>query len=150
MSQSKVRQRERIEGRFETHLVRWAPVVLLALLAPLTHGLTLVPALVCSMQLFTCKQLVTDHRVLYSVGYFWRRVQQLPLAEVTAVQIRPGLLQRYFDYGTVTVYRDDQVCVVFPFVHRPTVVKRLIVQAVEQWPRQRAAQTFAANRRAAS
>lgn len=84
MRQSKVRQRERIEGRFETHWARWGPVVLLALLAPLTHGLTLLPVLVCSMQLFTCKQRVTDQRVLYSVGYFWCRVQQLPLAEVTA------------------------------------------------------------------
>ena len=61
------------------HGLAWVLPGVLVLLAPLTWGLTLLPAAVRAAQLWRSRQWVDGHRVVMERGIFLRKRRELPL-----------------------------------------------------------------------
>ena len=75
---------------FRHHGSCWALPVALALLAPLTYGISLVPAALRTVQLLRRRSWLGEASVITVRGLFWRSVTQMPLADIEFVHMKPG------------------------------------------------------------
>jgi membrane protein YdbS with pleckstrin-like domain len=120
---------------FRHHGLCWALPVALGLLAPLTYGLSLVPAALRAVQLLRRRSWLGEASVITVRGLFWRRVTQLPLADVEYVQVKEGLLGRFIDCGTVIVHGAGGTRLVLGNLAHPKAAQRALQRALKVLPR---------------
>lgn len=120
---------------FRHHGLCWALPAVLCLLAPLTYGLTLVPAAWRIAQLLRRQAWLGEASVIVVRGGLWRQVAQLPLVDVEYVQVKPGLFGQLIDCGTVIVHGAGGVRLVLTNIAHPKAAQRSIQRALKLAPR---------------
>lgn len=120
---------------FRHHGLCWALPAVLCLLAPLTYGLTLVPAAWRVAQLLRRQAWLGDASVIVVRGALWRKVTQLPLVDVEYVQVKPGLFGSAIDCGSVIVHGAGGVRLVLANIAHPKAAQRSIQRALKLAPR---------------
>ena len=120
---------------FRHHGSCWALPVALVLLAPLTYGLSLLPAALRAVQLLRRRTWLGEASVITVRGLFWRRVTQLPLADIEYIQMKPGLFGQAVDCGTVTVHGAGGTRLVLGNLAHPKEAQRALQRALKSLPR---------------
>jgi hypothetical protein len=120
---------------FRHHGSCWVLPVALALLAPLTYGISLVPAALRTVQLLRRRSWLGEASVITVGGLFWRSVTQLPLADIEFVQMKPGLLGQAVDRGTVIVHGSGGTRLVLGNLAHPKEAQRALQRALKVLPR---------------
>jgi len=120
---------------FRHHGLCWVLPVALVLLAPLTYGLSLVPAALRTVHLLRRRSWLGEASVITVRGLFWRTVTQLPLADIEYVQIKPGLFGQAVDYGTVVVHGSGGTRLVLGNLAHPKAAQRALQRALKALPR---------------
>ena len=120
---------------FRHHGLCWAIPVALGLLAPLTYGLSLVPAALRAVQLLRRRSWLGEASVITVRGLFWRSVTQLPLADIEYVQVKEGLFGRVIDCGMVIVHGAGGTRLVLGNLAHPKAAQRALQRALKVLPR---------------
>ena len=119
------------------HGLAWALPAALVLLAPLTLGLTLVPAIFRAAQLWRSRQWIEAGCVVMERGILFRKRRQLPLTAVEFVQVKPCLFGQAVDCGTVIVHGTGGVSLTLRQMAHPHSAQRAIQRALNATPRER-------------
>lgn len=117
------------------HGLAWVLPGLLVLVAPLTWGLSLVPAVFRAAQLWRSRQWVEDNRVVMERGVFLRKRRELALTQVEFVQVKPCLLAGAVDCGTLVVHGAGGVTLTLNQLAHPRSAQRAIQRALNAAPR---------------
>lgn len=120
---------------FRHHGSCWALPVALVLLAPLTYGLSLVPAALRTVQLLRRQSWLGEASVITVRGLFWRRVTQFPLADIEFVQMKPSLFGQAVDRGTIVVHGSGGTRLVLSNLAHPKEAQRALQRALKSLPR---------------
>ena len=119
------------------HGLAWVPPAMLVLFAPLTWGLTLIPAAWRAAQLWRSRQRVEAGVVVVERGILFRKRRELPLTAVEFVQVKPCLFGQAVDCGTVIVHGAGGVSLVLRQLAHPRSAQRAIQRAMSAAPRER-------------
>ena len=120
---------------FRHHGSCWALPVALALLAPLTYGISLVPAALRTVQLLRRRSWLGEASVITVRGLFWRSVTQMPLADIEFVHMKPGLFGQAVNRGTVIVHGSGGTRLVLGNLAHPKDAQRALKRALKLLPR---------------
>jgi hypothetical protein len=120
---------------FRHHGSCWALPVALVLMAPLTYGLSLLPAALRTVQLLRRRSWLGEASVITVRGLFGRRVTQLPLADIEFVQIKLGLFGQAMGRGTVIVHGSGGTRLVLANLAHPKAAQRALQRALKVLPR---------------
>ena len=120
---------------FRHHGSCWVLPVALVLLAPLTYGLSLLPAALRTVQLLRRRSWLGEASVITVHGLFWRRVTQLPLADIEFVQMKPSLFGQAMGRGTVIVHGSGGTRLVLANLAHPKAAQRALQRALKVLPR---------------
>ncbi len=117
------------------HAWAWMLPAFLLLLAPMTWGLSLLPAAFLAAQLWRSRQWVDGAEVFVERGVLFRQRRSLRLADVQFVQVKPGLFGQAVDCGTVIVHGARGARLVMKHLAHPRAAQRAIQRAVNAAPR---------------
>lgn len=131
------------------HGLAWTLPGFLLLLAPITFGVSLLPALFRAAQLWRSKQWVDGARVVMERGIIFRRRREVMLASVEFVQVKPSLLGAAVDCGTVLVHGEGGAILVLRHLAHPRSAQRAIQRALNTAPRHLGAKAAVRGERAA-
>ena len=120
---------------FRHHGSCWVLPVALALLAPLTYGISLVPAALRTVQLLRRRSWLGEASVITVRGLFWRSVTQMPLADIEFVHMKPGLFGQAVNRGTVIVHGSGGTRLVLGNLAHPKDAQRALKRALKLLPR---------------
>lgn len=128
-------ERSHSQVHFRHHALCWALPVALCLLAPLTYGVTLIPAALRTVQLLRRQTWLGEASVVTVRGILWRRVTQLPLADIAYIQMKPELLGQALDCGTLIVFASNGSRLVLSNLAHPKEAQRALQRALKVLPR---------------
>jgi len=116
---------EEVRATGRLHWILWAR----AIAALVLLGVFVVGVIIFVQQLIinlTTEIAVTDRRIIMKYGWLQRRVMQLNLTSIEAVDINQDLAGRIFGYGRVTVHGtgDDEWST--PLIADPTQLARAL------------------------
>jgi membrane protein YdbS with pleckstrin-like domain len=114
---------------FPLHWVVWFNVAMHFVLALVTIGLWLIPALWIWLGWKKTEQGVTNKRVIHKHGVIGRVTNEMRLAAIEAIHIQQGVMGRLLGFGSVTVTGRGEGDVTLKWVADPLQVKKEIENA---------------------
>lgn len=117
------------------HGLAWVFPGVLLLLAPLTWGWSLLPAVYRAAQLWRSRQWLQGAEVFAVRGILFRQQRSLRLADVQFVQVKPCLFGQAIDCGTVIVHGPSGTKLMLKHLAHPRSAQRAIQRAVNAVPR---------------
>ena len=117
---------EEIQELFQLHWFAKIPMIVWAILALPTLGVTLILAIWEFLKLRSIEQGVTNKRIILKKGIFSRKSEEMKLSSVETVEILQGVIGRMFGYGTIKVTGRGISDVVYKNIDNPMQVKRAI------------------------
>lgn len=125
---------EEIYQIFKHHWMVKVSIALHFILAFLTFGIWLIPALLVWLGWRNTEQGVTNKRIIYKHGIISRKTDEMRLAAIESIIIKQGILGRIFGYGTIIVTGRGAGDVVIKWMADPMRVKREIESADYETP----------------
>ena len=116
-------QEETIHKIFENHGVVKILVFLNFLLAVLTLGLWLIPAIIFWLKWRNTENGVTNKRVIHKEGVISRKTDEMRLKSIEAIYIQQGVIGRIFGFGSVIVKGRGQGDVILNWIKNPLEAK---------------------------
>jgi membrane protein YdbS with pleckstrin-like domain len=120
---------EEVYQIFQHHWMVKAAIALHFILALITVGLWLIPAILVWLSWKKMEQGVTNKRVIHKHGIIARKTDEMRLKSIEAIFINQGIMGRIFGFGTVTVTGRGQGDVKLRWMADPMQVKKAIENA---------------------
>ena len=117
---------EEVKEIFKLHWFTMIPVIIFAILAIPTAGLTLIISIYLWLKLKTTEQGVTSKRVVHKTGIISRTTDEMRNNAIETVEINQSILGRIFGFGNVIVTGRGISDVIFKSIDNPLEVKKSI------------------------
>ncbi len=117
---------EKIKELFKLHWFSRIPMIIWAILALPTLGITLILAIWEFLRLRSIEQGVTSKRVILKTGIISRKSEEMKISSVETVEIIQGIFGRIFGFGSIKVTGRGISDLVYKNIDNPMEVKKII------------------------
>jgi uncharacterized membrane protein YdbT with pleckstrin-like domain len=117
---------EEVKELFKLHWFSKIPMIIWAILAIPTLGITLLFVIWEWLKLRSIEQGVTNKRVILKKGIISRKSEEMKISSIETVEIIQGVFGRMFGFGTVKVTGRGISDLIFNNIDDPMDVKKKI------------------------
>lgn len=117
---------EEVKELFKLHWFSKIPMIVWAILAIPTLGITLLLVIWEWLKLRSIEQGITNKRVILKKGIIGRKSEEMKITSIETVEIIQGIFGRIFGFGTIRVTGRGISDLIFKNIDDPMDVKRKI------------------------
>lgn len=117
---------EEIKELFKLHWFSKIPMIIWAILAIPTLGITLILAIWEYLKLRSIEQGITNKRAILKTGIISRKSEEMKISSIETVEIIQGILGRMFGFGSIKVTGRGISDLVYKNIDNPMDVKKAI------------------------
>ena len=117
---------EEIKKLFKLHWFSKIPMIIWAILALPTFGVTLILAIWEFLRLRSIEQGVTNKRAILKTGIISRHSDEMKISSIETVEIIQGIFGRIFGFGSIKVTGRGISDLVYKNIDSPMEVKKTI------------------------
>ncbi|MDA3947062.1 MAG: PH domain-containing protein [Helicobacteraceae bacterium] len=118
--------REEIVALFKLHWISKIPMIVWAILALPTLGITLILVIWEYLRLRSIEQGITNKRVILKTGIISRRSEEMKISSIETVEIIQGIFGRIFGFGSIKVTGRGISDLMYKNIDNPMHVKKAI------------------------
>ncbi len=117
---------EEIKELFKLHWFSKIPMIIWAILAIPTLGITLILVIWEYLKLRSIEQGITNKRAILKTGIISRKSEEMKISSIETVEIIQGIIGRVFGFGSIKVTGRGISDLVYKNIDNPMDVKKSI------------------------
>ena len=117
---------EEIKELFKLHWFSKIPLIIWAILAIPTLGITLILVIWEYLKLRSIEQGITNKRAILKTGIISRKSEEMKMSSIETVEIIQGIIGRMFGFGSIKVTGRGISDLVYKNIDNPMEVKKSI------------------------
>jgi len=117
---------EEIKELFKLHWFSKIPMIIWAILAIPTLGITLILTIWEYLKLRSIEQGITNKRAILKTGIISRKSEEMKISSIETVEIIQGIFGRIFGFGSIKVTGRGISDLVYKNIDNPMDVKKAI------------------------
>ena len=117
---------EEVKELFNLHWFSKIPMIIWAILAIPTLGITLILAIWEYLKLRSIEQGITNKRAILKTGIISRKSEEMKISSIETVEIIQGILGRILGFGSIKVTGRGISDLVYKNIDNPMDVKKAI------------------------